>query len=141
MPDKNNANGWHTSNGSFNEHCNFMLKCCSKKWAPQSMWNDYLITFLVDSWKQLLPSEQLEHSMSNCQACCRNHANLQAAFPALPRYTAPSSIVHLPCCEESAADTTRKVLAELKKTYEKAFGQSFTEAAVQYCGCSEGTDK
>jgi len=79
--------------------------------------------------------------MSNCQACCWNHANLQAAFPALPRYTAPSSIAHLPRCEESVADTTRKVLAELNKTYEEAFGQSFTEAAVQYRGCGEGTDK
>ena len=105
------------------------------------MWKQYLTTFLVESWKQLLPREQLEHSMSNCQACCWNHAKLQTAFPALPRYTAPSSIVHLPHCEESVADTTRKVLAELNKTYEEAFGQSFMEAAVQYCGCSEGTDK
>jgi len=64
-----------------------------------------------------------------------NHAILQAAFPALPRYTAPSSIVHLPRCEESVAGTTRKVLAELNKTYEEAFGQSFMEAAVQYCSC------
>ena len=79
--------------------------------------------------------------MSNCQACCRNHANLQAAFPALPRYTAPSSIVLLPHSQESVAGTTRKVLAELNKSYEEAFSQSFTEAAVQYCGRSEGIDK
>ena len=50
--------------------------------------------------------------MSNRQACCRNHANFQAAFPALPRYTTPSSIVHLPHNQESVAGTTRKVLAE-----------------------------
>ena len=49
MPNKYYANGWHTSKGSFNEHCNFMLKCCSQKWAPQSMWNDYLTTFSVES--------------------------------------------------------------------------------------------
>jgi len=69
--------------------------------APQSMRQDYLTTFSVKSWKQLLPGKQLEHSMSNCQACCQNHANLQAAFPALPRYTAPSSIVLLPHRQES----------------------------------------
>jgi len=101
MPDEYYANGWHASKGSFNEHCNFMLKCCNKKWAPQSMRKDYLTTFSVKSWKQLLPGKQLEHSMSNCQACCQNHANLQAAFPALPRYTAPSSIVLLPHRQES----------------------------------------
>jgi len=49
MPDKYYANGWHTSKGSFNEHCNFMLKCCSKNWAPQSMWKEYLTTFSVES--------------------------------------------------------------------------------------------
>jgi len=45
MPDKYYANGWHTSKGSFNELCNFMLKCCSKNWAPQSMRKDYLKHF------------------------------------------------------------------------------------------------
>ena len=53
MPDDYYVNAWHTSKGSFNKHCNFMLKCCSKKWAPQSMWKDYLTTFSVESQKQL----------------------------------------------------------------------------------------
>ena len=30
MPDKYYVNGWHTSEGSFNEHCNFMLECCNR---------------------------------------------------------------------------------------------------------------
>ena len=97
----------------------FQLKVRSSfTWSLESSWNTPCLT--------------------NCQAC-RNH--VQAAFPALPRYTAPSSIVHLPHSQESVAGTTRKVLAELNKTYEEAFGQSFMEAVVQYRGRTEGIYK
>jgi len=85
--------------------------------------------------------QQAEHSLTSCSACAKKYGELQLAYPGLPYYSAPSTLVQLPQEGESVKEVTRMVLGELNQSYREAFGQGFTEAAVRYCGKAEGIEK
>jgi len=113
----------------------------NKKWRTHAKRKEYLTTFSSSSWGQLSLGQQAEHSLSSCSACAKKYGELQLAYPGLPYYSAPSTLVQLPQEGESVKGVTRMVLGELNQSYHEAFGQGFTEAAVRYCGKAEGIEK
>ena len=73
---------------------------------------------------------------------------MQRSFPAFPCYEPESLIeINLPSSSStnSSSNTatiesvaTRKVMAELNKSYELSFNHSFTESLLKHCSESEG---
>ena len=119
-------------------NCDIVISHFNKKWRTHAKSKEYLTTFSSSSWGQLSLGQQAEHSLSSCSACAKKYGELQLAYPGLPYYSAPSTLVQLPQEGESVKEVTRMVLGELNQSYCEAFGQGFTEAAVRYCGKAEG---
>ena len=63
----------------------------NKKWHPHAQRKAYLDAFSPINFGSLYLGQQAEHSLSNCNACAKMHAELQLAYPGLPSYSAPSN--------------------------------------------------
>ena len=124
---------------TFDNHCDSVIANFNKKWHPHAQRKAYLDAFSPIHFGSLSLGQQAEHSLSNCNACAKMHAELQLAYPGLPSYSAPSNLVQLP--QEGVKEATRVVLGELNRSYNDKYGQSFTEAVVKHCGRAEGIEK
>ncbi len=117
----------------FDKNCDKICSFFYKKWYPATKRVEYTATFSIENWKLLIESKKSKHTLSNCDACYKEHENLQKSFPSKPLYTTPVSIsVNLPQKTESgftkreAKDIGRRVLKDLDNVWQESFGQPIT---------------
>ncbi len=68
--------GYYASNSpknysAFDHHCEFVMRCFSKKWNPQTKRQKYCSVFSSASWGCLSLGERTEHSLANCNASAK----------------------------------------------------------------------
>ncbi len=52
-----------------------------KKWHPTVKRVEYTATFSIENWKALMDYKKSKHTLSRCDACYKEHENLQKSFP------------------------------------------------------------
>lgn len=111
----------------FDENCHTIMTFFSKKWNKLSK-SEYTSMFSTIKWKGMAEAEQLQHSLSYCNCCSRNHQHLQPAFPGKPMYTAPPAFVTLSGEQTCTKRAERSVLRELNQLWEEKYDHIFTNA-------------
>ena len=133
-----------TVKSNFNRHCDYILDCFTKKWNSNSTCVQYLETFSTKNWEAIPLEKKVSHSLTKCSSCAEQYLEIQRSFPAFPCYE-PESLIEINLPSRSSASSssntatikesvaTRKVMAELNKSYELSFNHSSTESLLKHC--------